>query len=70
VLPQETLVVKHIATDMRLRRKQVRQRFADGSPGRRERTVGNEISQMAGEMNFGHGRTRHRMAMFTSRSRQ
>jgi hypothetical protein len=39
---------------MRLRREQVRQRFADRRTGRLDWSVRNQVAQMSGEMDFSH----------------
>src|SRR5580700_2956682 len=56
VLAQPALVVEHIAAHMRLPGDEIVQRFADRRAGRGNRPVGHEVTQVTGEMDFGHRR--------------
>lgn len=54
MLAQRAAIVEHVAAHLRLHGKQVRQSLTDRGPGRRQRPIGNDITQVAGEMDFGH----------------
>ena len=56
VLAQASLVIEHIAAHMRFRAEQVLKRFANCRTWGGERRVRHQLPQMAGEMDFGHGK--------------
>jgi hypothetical protein len=54
MLAQLAAIVEHIGPYVRLLGENIHQRFADRGPRCRKRTRRNDITQMAGEIDFSH----------------